>query len=109
MHYKLNSRTDTGYWTACRDNPHVSDSVAEILEVWDQGGDMLSEINRQSERMAYSPTSWFCILSGMGRFPRKPRKPKRNTPVIDPAGPRQACLDLLKNFPDHRTVVDAMR
>jgi tryptophan 6-halogenase len=72
MHYKLNSRNDTEYWTANRENPHVSDSVREILEVWDNGGDLLTEINRQSARMSYSPTSWCCILAGMGRFPRKP-------------------------------------
>ena len=110
MHYKLNTRSDTPYWIAARDNPHISDSVAEILEVWDHGGDLLSEINRQSERMSYSPTSWFCILAGMGRFPRKPpRKPRRDIPVIDPAGPRQSCMDMLKHFPDHRRVVEGMR
>ena len=109
LHYKLNSRSDTEYWNACRGNPHISDSVAEILAVWDRGGDLLNEINRQSERMSYSPTSWFCILAGMGRFPRKPRKPRRNTPVIDPAGPRQACLEMLKHFPDHRLAVEGLR
>jgi hypothetical protein len=59
--------------------------------------------------MSYSPTSWFCILAGMARFPRKaPRKPRRDIPVIDPDGPRRTCLDRLKYFPDHRAVVDAM-
>jgi 2-polyprenyl-6-methoxyphenol hydroxylase-like FAD-dependent oxidoreductase len=108
MHYKLNSRTDTEYWKMNRDNPHVSDSVAAILQVWDEGGDLLSEINRQRERMSYSPTSWFCILAGMGRFPKKLRKPRRDIPVIDPGGPRQACQDLLGHFPDHRSVLNAM-
>ncbi len=110
LHYKLNTRQDTAYWVAARANPHLSSSVAEILDVWDNGGDLLTEINRQSEHMSYSPTSWFCILAGMGRFPRKPpRKPRRDIPVIDPAGPRQSCLEMLKHFPDHRTVVDDMR
>jgi len=110
MHYKLNSRRDTPYWVAARENPHISDSVAEILEVWDNGGDLLAEINRQRERMSYSPTSWFCILAGMGRFPKKPpRKPRRDIPVNDPAGPRESCLEIMKHFPDHRTVVDRMR
>jgi len=110
MHYKLNSRRDSPYWVDARENPHISDSVTEILDVWDNGGDLLDEINRQRERMSYSPTSWFCILAGMGRFPRKPpRKPRRDIPVIDPAGPRQSCLEMLKHFPDHRQVVDSMR
>jgi tryptophan 6-halogenase len=110
MHYKLNSRQDTPYWVAARENPHISDSVREILEVWDNGGDLLDEINRQSARMSYSPTSWFCIMAGMGRFPRKPpRKPRRDQPVIDPAGPKQSCLKMMEHFPDHRAAVDAMR
>lgn len=110
MHYKLNSRQDTPYWIAARENPHISDSVREIMEVWDNGGDLLTEINRQSARMSYSPTSWFCIFAGMGRWPRKPpRKPRRDQPVVDPAGPRQSCLELLSHFPDHRSVVEAMR
>ena len=110
MHYKLNTRADTPYWVACRESTPLSDSVAQILEVWDNGGDLLSEINRQSAEMSYSPTSWFCILSGMGRYPRKPpRKPRRDMPVTDPASARQSCLEMLKHFPDHRQVVDGMR
>ncbi len=110
MHYKLNSRTDTPYWIAARESTPVSDSLREILEVWDNGGDLLTEINRQSARMSYSPTSWFCILSGMARYPRKPpRKPRRDMLVIDPEGPKRSCLELLKHFPDHRTVVESMQ
>ncbi|MBI4697016.1 MAG: tryptophan 7-halogenase [Gammaproteobacteria bacterium] len=109
MHYKLNSRRDTDYWVNARENRHVSDSVAAILEVWDNGGDLLGEIVRQRDYMSYSPTSWFCILSGMARFPKQPRKPRRDIPVIDPAGPRKACMEMLEHYPDHRSVVMAMQ
>lgn len=109
MHYKLNSRSDTAYWIAARDNATMSDSVACILDVWDNGGDLLAEIKRQSAQMAYSPTSWFCILTGMGRFPKKPRKPTHKHKAVDHDAARKACLELVQQFPDHRSVLDGMR
>lgn len=108
MHYKLNTREDTAYWIAARENPNVSDSVAAILETWDNGGDLLAEITRQRDQMAYSPTSWFCILGGMGRFPRKPKRATGKHQAVDPAAARKQCLDLIRYFPDHRQTVDRM-
>lgn len=109
MHYKLNTRTDTAYWAAARDNATMSESVASILDVWDNGGDLLAEIKRQSAQMAYSLTSWFCILGGMGRFPRKPRRATHKHQAVDHEASRKACLELVKHFPDHRRVIDDMR
>ena len=108
MHYKLNTRTDTPYWVAARDNPNVSDSVAAILATWDEGGDLLAEITRQRDRLAYSPTSWFCILGGMGRFPKKPRRATGKHQAVDPATARKQCMEMLRYFPDHRRAVDEM-
>lgn len=108
MHYKLNSRDDTDYWKANRENEHVSDDVARILEVWDTGGDLLGELRSQASRLVYSPTSWYCILAGMGRFPRKPKKPKRNVQVFDPDEARAWCERLVRHFPDHREALDRL-
>lgn len=108
MHYKLNSRNDTDYWRNNRENTNVSDSVGQILEVWDSGGDLLAELQRQGPRLAYSPTSWFCILAGMGRFPRKPKKAKRKVQISDADEVRRYCEKIARNFPDHRRTVDAM-
>ncbi len=109
MHYKLNSRSDTNYWVDNRENTLLSDSVAQILDVWDSGGDLLAELQRQGPRLAYSPTSWYCILAGMGRFPRKPKKPKRKTQVNDPDQIRTYCERIIREFPDHRDTVAAMQ
>ena len=109
MHYKLNSRNDTDYWIDNRENKLLSDSVAQILDVWDSGGDLLSELQRQGPRLAYSPTSWFCILAGMGRFPRKPKKAKRKTQIVDPDQIRTYCEQIIRDFPDHRDTVAAMQ
>ena len=108
MHYKLNSRSDTDYWIENRENTHVSDSVGRILEVWDGGGDLLSELMTQSDRLAYTPTSWFCILAGMGRFPRKPKKAKKKINASDPKDVRKYCEQVLRHFPDHRSVIDQL-
>ena len=109
MHYKLNSRDDTDYWIANRENPNVPDDVARILAVWDKGGDLLGELRSQASRLVYSPTSWYCILAGMGRYPRSPKKPKRKLEVADPAAARSFCERLLVHFPDHRQALEALR
>jgi hypothetical protein len=109
MHYKLNSRNDTNYWVDNRENTLMSDSVIQILDVWDSGGDLLAELQRQGPRLAYSPTSWYCILAGMGRFPRKPKKAKRKTQVSDPNEIRGYCERLIREFPDHRDTIAAMQ
>ncbi|MDA0821095.1 MAG: tryptophan 7-halogenase [Proteobacteria bacterium] len=109
MHYKLNTRNDTSYWIENRENENLSDSVVQILDVWDHGGDLLEELKRQGPRLAYSPTSWFCILAGMGRFPRKPKKLKPKIPVNDPDEIRRFCESIARQFPDHRDSVSAMR
>ncbi|MEQ8495810.1 MAG: tryptophan 7-halogenase [Gammaproteobacteria bacterium] len=108
MHYKLNTRDDTDYWRANRDNPNVPDDVARILAVWDKGGDLLAELRGQASRLVYSPTSWFCILAGMGRFPRNPRKPKKKLQVVDPKDAQAFCERMLEHFPDHRRVLGSL-
>ena len=108
MHYKLNTRDDTDYWLANRKNDNVSDDVASILAVWDKGGDLLGELRNQAMRLVYSPTSWYCILAGMGRFPRKPKKPKRNHEIYNPNEAEAYCDRMVEHFPDHKATVTAM-
>lgn len=108
MHYKLNSRSDTEYWIDNRENNHGSDSIEAILDIWDRGGDLLEELKRQGQKLAYTPTSWYCILAGMGRFPNRPKKAKRNMPVMDPLVAKEHCERMMRHFPDHRKVIDAM-
>lgn len=108
MHYKLNTRNDSAYWVENRENQNVSESVTQILDVWDNGGDLLAELKRQGSQLAYSPTSWFCILAGMGRFPRKPKKLKPRIQVNDANEIRRFCESVTKQFPDHRDTISSM-
>lgn len=108
LHYKLNSRTDTPYWIDNRKNENVSDLVASVLDVWDRGGDLLRLLMENADRVTYSPTSWFCILAGMGRYPYKPKKPKKNINASNPDLVRQHCEEITAHFPDHRSALNAM-
>ncbi|REL36500.1 tryptophan halogenase family protein [Thalassotalea euphylliae] len=68
-HYKLNTRNDTEYWRANRDNMKLSDSLKEILHVWYSRGDIAKEIARQNISSHFDEISWHCLLAGYGAFP----------------------------------------
>jgi hypothetical protein len=67
-HYKVNTRSDTNYWRANRENEHISDSLKHLLDCWDRGGDITTEIERQNIAAYYPAVSWHCLLAGYGRF-----------------------------------------
>ncbi|REL27978.1 tryptophan 7-halogenase [Thalassotalea euphylliae] len=68
-HYKLNTRNDSDYWRANRDNMALSDSLKEILHVWYSRGDLAKEIARQDISSHFDEISWHCLLAGYGAFP----------------------------------------
>lgn len=98
-HYLLNTRSDSDYWTACQNDIEVPDTLSNLLEVWDIGGDFEQALSANKDQLVYLRPSWYCILSGMGRFPNQA------TPAINPAPVDQAknyCNEMAKKyFPDH--------
>ncbi|MEC9248962.1 MAG: tryptophan halogenase family protein [Pseudomonadota bacterium] len=104
-HYKLNSRSDTAYWIENRENENISEELKAIINTWDKGGDLLGELKSQAATQVYSPTSWYCILAGMGRFPRNLKKPKKKFEVYDYRNSIQFCEQMMDLFPDHRTTI----
>jgi 2-polyprenyl-6-methoxyphenol hydroxylase-like FAD-dependent oxidoreductase len=68
MHYKLNSRTDSDYWRANRDNQSLPDSVSRLLHAWDKGLDFEQALSQEAKHNVYLRPSWYCILAGYGRF-----------------------------------------
>jgi len=68
-HYKLNTRNDSEYWRANRDNKHLSESLLQILDVWFRQGDLSAEIERQKLESHFGSLSWHCLLAGYGTFP----------------------------------------
>jgi 2-polyprenyl-6-methoxyphenol hydroxylase-like FAD-dependent oxidoreductase len=68
-HYKYNTRTDSAYWQANRENQHLSESFLQRQDVWFRMGDLGKEIERQQLQSMFGNTSWHCLLAGYGVFP----------------------------------------
>lgn len=68
-HYVLNSRNDSAYWQACRNDAYVSDGLAALLTAWKHGSEFEKILFSQGRDKFWCPESWFCILAGMGYFP----------------------------------------
>jgi len=68
MHYILNTRDDTQYWRDCRANDNISDTMRKVIAGWDRSSDNFSAVLDEHVTGSYSPYSWYCILSGMGRY-----------------------------------------
>lgn len=69
-HYFLNTRSDTDYWKACRERSKLSAPLQALLAAWDSNADFMAILFAQKREKIYKPESWFCILAGMGRFPK---------------------------------------
>lgn len=67
-HYCVNSRTDTDYWRACREDVKRSAELDELLRVWESGDNLIELLIKQGGRQNYYPESWYCLLAGYGRF-----------------------------------------
>lgn len=113
-HYLLNSRRDSDYWVAQRESLALSDSLRELLEVWDKGGDFEAALRRQADIQVYQRPSWYCLLAGMGRFPdsanlRASALSLRADTVTDALLARQyADTTAAKLFGDHRQQLQAL-
>lgn len=68
-HYKLNTRDDSDYWRANRDNDDLSDPLLRILDTWFRRGDLAGLLAQQPELSHFSSASWHCLLAGYGTFP----------------------------------------
>lgn len=63
-HYKCTNREDTPYWHSNKYNRDVPDRLLSLLDVWQSGGNIFEEIERQGIGHYYSPVSWYCLLIG---------------------------------------------
>ncbi len=68
-HYKLNTRDDSEYWKANRENMQLSDSLRHILDAWYRRKDLTEEVQRQNLESHFTSLSWHCLLAGYGAFP----------------------------------------
>lgn len=68
-HYKTNTRNDTEYWRANRNNENISESLNQVMQVWYSAGNLSQELRRQKIARYYQSTSWHVIFAGMGIYP----------------------------------------
>jgi 2-polyprenyl-6-methoxyphenol hydroxylase-like FAD-dependent oxidoreductase len=68
-HYKLNTRQDTGYWRANRDNMKLSEPLLQLLHHWYQKEDVIPLIEARKDASHFGVLSWHCMLAGYGKFP----------------------------------------
>lgn len=98
-HYQASNRTDTNYWKAASENINRSDSLQYLLDVWDKGGNLIAEIERQQIGQFYPVVSWYCLLAGYGRF-----STRQAAEITDATAAIQNHLQsLLPLFDDHHS------
>lgn len=84
MHYKLNTRNDTQYWRDCSTNENITPTMRAVIEGWESPShDFMSILKQHVHRSSYAPYSWYCILSGMGRY-RDDTVSRERAPISNP-------------------------
>lgn len=107
-HYKLNTRNDSDYWRANRNNENISESLGRLLEAWYGRGELEKEIGRQNIHGHFTTTSWHCLLAGYGIFPPlSAKQPGRGDQYVE-----QNIADFIEkcslNFPVHSEILASM-
>ena len=103
MHYKLNTREDTRYWRDCRTNENISDTMRVVIAGWDSSSeDFVSVLKEHVHRSSYAPYSWYCILSGMGRY-------KEKTNIQSSNRPTNPNRDEVSKFYGHRQYLEGVK
>ncbi len=68
-HYKLNTRNDSEYWRANRDNSKLSPNLSRILDCWFRKDDLRQLFQDPNFNSHFDAVSWNCLLAGYGAFP----------------------------------------
>ncbi len=101
-HYKLNTREDSDYWKANRENLNLSESLRHILDVWYRRGDLSEEIQRQKLESHFGTLSWHCLLSGYGAYPAAADEQPGTGDLYAEQGVADFLSRCALNFGDHR-------
>lgn len=99
-HYRLNTRDDSDYWRANRANRHISARLANLLDVWDGGGDFEAELESHGAALMYLRPSWYALFAGMGRFPSALRSAPQSVTAIQA---RARLHQMARAFNSHRS------
>ncbi len=108
-HYKLNTRTDSEYWKANRENMELSGSLRHILDVWYRRGDLGAEIQRQDIESHFGTPSWHCLLSGYGAYPPLASNQPGLGDLYKDNDIHKLLTGCALNFSSHRENLDSIR
>lgn len=101
-HYKLNSRMDSEYWRANRENDVLSDSLRQLLDVWYKRDDLEAEIARQDLSRHFNAESWHCLLAGYGAFPSLAAAQPGKGDLYQEQGVEKFVTGCAMNFASHQ-------
>ena len=107
-HYKLNTRDDSEYWKANRENMELSPSLRHILDVWYRRGDLTQEIQRQNIESHFTAVSWHCLLAGYGAFPDLAAEQPGSGDLYEDQGVAEFLAGCSLNFDTHRDNLDRL-
>jgi len=108
-HYKLNTRDDSDYWMANRDNMELSGSLRHILDAWYRREDLTREIQRQAIESHFTSMSWHCLLAGYGAFPPLAAEQPGKGDLYKEQNLAQFLSGCSLNFESHKGILEAMR
>lgn len=107
-HYKMNTRNDTDYWRANRDNSNISKSLSQLLSVWFNREELSPEIARQKIDSHFDDVSWHCLLAGYGAFPPlAPNQPGQGD-LYKEQNIQQFVHGCSLNFPSHKEALSIL-
>jgi hypothetical protein len=106
-HYKLNSRDDTPYWRAAREEIVISERLRALIDCWDRNDDVDHMLDRAGEELVYSRASWYSLLAGMGRFPRNLRRADAGLRQ-ESEDVRRFCTGNLNRFRSHQAQLEQL-
>ena len=107
-HYKLNTRDDSEYWKANRENMELSASLRHILDVWYRREDLTREIQRQAIESHFTSASWHCLLAGYGAFPPLAAEQPGRGDLYEEQGVSEFLARCSLNFDTHRDNLDRL-
>lgn len=104
-HFKLNTRADTEYWRANRDNMALSDPLLQILDTWFRRGDVAALLEQQRNLSHFGSASWHCLLAGYGAFPPIGREEREDVDFHRDRDVQKFLSGCAMNFPDHAQAI----
>lgn len=108
-HYKLNTRSDSDYWRANRENKNLSDPLGTLLQAWFERLDIVHEVDRTQSHSHFGSASWHCLLAGYGAFPPIAQN-QPGTGDLYAEGGVEAFLDgCAMNFASHDACISGAR